>query len=63
MKQDLVDKVMYFSPRILSILFILFLSLFALDSSSLIGLMMHLIPSFLIIVVLIVVPYRVSVPL
>ncbi|MGC8739542.1 MAG: DUF7670 domain-containing protein [Candidatus Hydrogenedens sp.] len=54
-------KFMYWTPRILSILFILFLMLFSLDVFSeelgfwqtLIGLIMHNMPAFVLIVVLI----------
>jgi len=55
-------KVLHWTPRILCILAILFLSLFALDSFSsertfwqnMAALMMHLIPSFVLVAVLIV---------
>ncbi|MDD5086592.1 MAG: hypothetical protein PHV16_02470 [Candidatus Nanoarchaeia archaeon] len=50
-------KVIYWAPRIIAILFILFISLFALDVFSedytffqtIIGLFMHLIPAFILI--------------
>ena len=55
-------KFLYWTPRILSILFILFLSLFALDIfdmnlgfwGTIVGLFMHLIPSFILIILLVV---------
>ena len=57
-----VSKFLFWTPRILSILFILFLSLFSLDvfesSSSLndilLGLFMHNIPVFILIILLII---------
>ena len=55
-------KFLYWTPRILSILFILFLSIFALDIfdmdlgfwGTIVGLFMHLIPSFVLIILLVV---------
>ncbi len=55
-------KVLHWTPRILCILAILFLSLFAMDSFSpertiwqnLAALMMHLIPSFVLVIILLV---------
>ncbi len=55
-------KCLYWAPRILSIIFILFISLFALDIfdlklgfwGTLLGLFMHLIPSFILIIILII---------
>jgi len=55
-------KFLYWTPRILSILFILFLSMFALDIfdinlgfwGTIVGLFMHLIPSFILIILLVV---------
>jgi len=57
-----MQKFLYWTPRILSILFILFLMLFSLDVFSeelgfwqtLVGLMMHNIPSFVLLIMLIV---------
>jgi len=55
-------KYLYWIPRILSIIFILFLSLFALDIfdlhlgfwGTILGLFMHLIPSFILVILLLV---------
>jgi hypothetical protein len=57
-----LDKIIYWTPRILSILFILFLALFSLDvfepglsiTQILIGLFMHNIPSMVLAVILII---------
>lgn len=54
MKRSLADKIMYLSPRILSIIFALFLLIFALDSSSIIGFLIHLVPSLLVITLLVI---------
>ena len=55
-------KYLYWAPRILSIIFILFLSMFALDIfdmhlgfwGTILGLFMHLIPSFILVILLLV---------
>lgn len=55
-----ISGLLFWTPRVLSILFILFISLFALDIfegeygfwGTIIGLFMHLIPSFILIVLL-----------
>jgi hypothetical protein len=55
-----VKRVLYWTPRILSILFAMFVSLFALDVfgvgysfwETLVALLMHLIPTFVILIVL-----------
>lgn len=60
MKQQ--DKVLYWTPRIICILAILFISLFALDSfeqgrtlwQNLLAFLIHLIPSFVLLVMLII---------
>ena len=56
MKENLKIKILYWLPRVLSILFILFISMFALDVFSeynfplvLVALFMHLIPTFILI--------------
>jgi len=57
-----VGKFLYWTPRILSILFILFLALFSLDVFSpgltfgqiIIGLLIHNIPSFILLAVLLI---------
>lgn len=57
-----MKKILYWLPRILSIIFILFIGLFALDafdgkeslSEIIIGLLMHLIPNFILIAFLII---------
>ena len=56
-----MKKFIYWLPRVLSILFILFLALFALDvfgeygfPEILIALFMHLIPNFLLIIALVI---------
>ncbi|MBU2576484.1 MAG: hypothetical protein KKF50_02070 [Nanoarchaeota archaeon] len=54
-------KFLYWTPRILSIIFILFISMFSLDIfemnlgfwGTIVGLFMHLIPSFVLIIILI----------
>jgi len=56
------DRLIYWTPRILSILFIMFLAMFSLDVISpglslrqiLIGLLMHNIPVFVMLIILIV---------
>lgn len=61
-KRGLKHPGLYWAPRILSILFILFISMFALDvfvegssiTQILIGLFMHLIPSFVLIIFLLI---------
>jgi hypothetical protein len=53
--------ILYWTPRVLGILFVIFLSLFALDIfdmnlglwGTIVGLFMHLIPSFVLVVALI----------
>lgn len=54
----MANRVWYYLPRILAIAFILFLSVFALDSFNdpqwLLALVMHLIPSFILIILTIV---------
>jgi hypothetical protein len=55
-----INRFVYWFPRVLSIVFILFLSMFALDIfdmnlgfwGTIVGLFMHLIPSFILIIVL-----------
>lgn len=51
-------KILYWSPRILAILFIAFISLFALDvfgeSRWLLALLMHLVPSFILVLLTVV---------
>jgi hypothetical protein len=55
-------KILYWTPRILSILFILFLSIFSLDIfdldlgfwGTIVGLFIHLIPSFILTILLVV---------
>ncbi len=57
-----INKFIYWTPRILSIIFILFLALFSLDIfdmkldfwGTILGLFMHNIPSFLLLVILII---------
>ncbi|MDD5182472.1 MAG: hypothetical protein PHC66_04905 [Candidatus Nanoarchaeia archaeon] len=57
-----LKKAIHWTPRVLSILFILFLSVFALDIfdmslgiwGTIVGLFMHLIPNFLLIGILVV---------
>lgn len=57
-----ISKAIFWFPRLLAIFFILFLSLFALDVfvpaepvlNTLIGLLIHLIPNFILIIVLVV---------
>lgn len=57
-----INKFIYWTPRILSILFILFLALFSLDVfdmnlgfwQTILGLVMHNIPSFILLIVLLV---------
>ena len=56
-----LEKVIYWTPRVLSILLILFVSLFALDAFSegakwwemIIGFIIHLVPSFLLVIALV----------
>jgi len=57
MKKKLTRNWLYWSPRVLSILFILFISLFALDSfgqgtfiEQVIGFLIHMIPTFILII-------------
>lgn len=60
MSQSL-ERVVFWTPRVISMLFIVFLSLFALDVfgqgyswwETLLGLFMHLIPTFILILVLV----------
>lgn len=62
MKKPKVNSWLYWSPRILTILFILFISMFALDIfgnnysfwETVIGLFMHLIPSIVLTIFLII---------
>lgn len=62
MKKKNVNKFIYWAPRILSILFILFLMMFSLDIfdmklnfwGTLLGLFMHNIPAFILIAVLVI---------
>lgn len=57
-----ISRFVYWAPRILSIIFIIFLSLFALDIfgmglgfwGTIVGLFMHLIPSFILLIVLLI---------
>ena len=59
--KDSVKALIYWSPRVLGILFALFISIFAMDVFSeerpfletLVALFMHLIPTFLVVIVLI----------
>ncbi|MBS3079046.1 hypothetical protein J4218_02915 [Candidatus Pacearchaeota archaeon] len=61
-KNKKVNKWLFWTPRILAILFVMFISLFALDIfdsnlgfwGTILGLFMHLIPSFLLIIVLLI---------
>lgn len=56
------NRILYWSPRILTILFILFISMFALDVFSekygiletIVALFMHLIPSLVLLIVLLI---------
>jgi hypothetical protein len=48
------DKVLFWTTRGLGIAFIIFLSLFAIDSEDILGLLIHLIPSFILIGFLVV---------
>lgn len=60
--ENKIDKILYWAPRILSILFICFLMLFSLDVFStessfwqiVVGLFMHNIPALLLLVVLLI---------
>lgn len=62
MKKTPALKILHWGPRVLSILLILFISMFALDIFEegysfwelLVGLFMHLIPSFVLIILLII---------
>jgi hypothetical protein len=57
----ILKKILYWTPRVASILFVLFISLFALDVfdtgagfwETLLALVIHLVPSFILIVALI----------
>jgi len=59
---DRKRKIVYWAPRILSILFILFISMFALDIfgngytvwQTIVGLFMHLIPTWIMIIALVI---------
>lgn len=61
-KNPKISKWLYWSPRILSILFILFLSLFSLDIfgnnytfwETIVGLFMHNIPSLILLIILLI---------
>jgi hypothetical protein len=60
--QERINKFVYWTPRILSIIFICFLALFSLDIfgngynfwQTIVGLFMHNIPSMILIVILII---------
>jgi len=60
--QKKINKYVYWTPRILSILFLLFLSMFSLDVFSpelgfwetIVGLFMHNIPVFILLIILII---------
>ncbi len=62
MHPNKINKFIYWTPRILSIIFILFLSIFSLDVfdsnpgfwQAVLGLLMHNIPSFILLIVLII---------
>jgi len=49
-----MNKYLYWTPRILGILFIMFISMFSLDAGSFLGWIMHMIPSFVLIIILII---------
>jgi hypothetical protein len=53
-----MKKIIYWLPRVLAILFIIFMSVFALDAFSepqwFVPLLMHLIPSFILIILTVV---------
>lgn len=57
-----IDSIIYCMPRVLAILFVLFISLFALDIfgmgygfwGTIVGLFMHLIPSFIFVIFLLI---------
>ena len=57
-----INKFVYWAPRILSILFLLFLTMFSLDIfdmnlgfwGTIVGLLMHNIPTFILLIVLII---------
>jgi hypothetical protein len=57
-----INKFIYWAPRVASILFILFLAMFSLDvfgqgysfSETVVGLLMHNIPAFILLVVLLI---------
>ncbi|MFA5098719.1 MAG: hypothetical protein WC461_00670 [Candidatus Paceibacterota bacterium] len=58
---DYKNKIIYWSPRILSLGFVLFLSLFSLDALSggsswqnILGLLIHLLPSFALLAIVII---------
>jgi len=61
-KKPEISRTIYWAPRILAIVFIAFVSLFALDIfgmnlgfwGTVLGLLMHLIPSFAMIIILII---------
>jgi len=44
-------RTLYWTPRILAIIFIIFMSMFAFDTGSFLGTLIHLIPSFALIVI------------
>lgn len=57
----MVMKIIYWLPRILSIVFVLFLSLFALDAfegssgwQTVLGFLIHLLPSFILLAVILI---------
>jgi len=57
-----INKFIYWTPRVASILFILFLAMFSLDifgqgysfSETVVGLLMHNIPSFILLIILLI---------
>jgi len=62
MRNPQISKFIYWTPRILSIIFILFLALFSLDIfgnnytfwETVVGLLMHNIPSFILLIILLI---------
>jgi hypothetical protein len=61
-KEKKSHKILYWAPRVLSIIFILFVSMFALDIfgngytvwQTIVGLFMHLIPTWIMIIALVI---------
>ena len=45
------NKIFFWSPRILAIIYILFISIFSLDSKSILEWIIHMIPSFILIAI------------